>query len=137
MVNRTFMRIAAKVSKGPILLKNSQNWTSDFSAKYTFLPKLSVDCRERLQRDTTGLGTLLLPGPSPKYFRCAVRGDIFEFWSKPEFFNRISPLYQMPFRSISHEQKIQPVATGPKRTFTKMRHAALRLPENGPSIRCS
>ena len=29
-----------------------------------------------------------------------------------------SPLYQMPSRSISHEQKIQPVATGPVRPFT-------------------
>jgi hypothetical protein len=29
----------------------------------------------------------------------------------------LSPLYQMPFRSISHEQKIQSVTIGPNRTL--------------------
>ena len=88
--NLTLVQAAAKVGSELILLKNSQNWTSDFSAKYTLLRKLIEDCRDRFQRDATGLGTLLLPGPSPKFFRCIVRGNIFQFWTKSEFFNRIS-----------------------------------------------
>ena len=38
-----------------------------------------------------------------------------------------SPLYQMPSRSISHEQKIQPVATGPDRPLATGIIAAAQL----------
>ena len=78
--------------EGRILLKNSQSWNSKNSSKSTPLRILSEDCRERFQRDATGLGTPLLPNPLPKYYRCAVRGNKFEFWPKSEFFNRIGPL---------------------------------------------
>jgi hypothetical protein len=72
----------ANVRKGPILLKNLNNWISKIPEKSTPLRILSEDCRERFQREATGLRAVLLPNPSPKYYGCAVREDIFDIWPK-------------------------------------------------------
>lgn len=44
-------------------------------------------------------------------------------------------LYQMPSRGITHEQKIQPVANGPKPIFKRTIIAALQLSLNGLSCK--